>query len=381
MFEKFDLVINSFFGYGIVLLSENEATTVYFSDGERRILNTHLNKEKNIDKYNMIKKSYDDYQRIITSKKRLEEEQKQAKKEKEIEKRKREEERKTKSIEEIRIQKEQYEQQKKYFIYNEKLSKLNEQMNDDIYHISTLKNYLLKNNIPTSKDIIEYCLYYLNYRFRTKEIILRNQWKSIEEYFEYEVIEYDRYFYNNKYELDIYDSIIKRLEKKMILFEAAPGVFVTKRLMVKQGINTKTLNKFHENIIELGKKYQFFSIKQTIENFKEDKIISFASEESQIEKFILSTPGIKSLQTDNKRYLFTFTNERFTRIYFINEIIKAFDSMDIYDLKEIILEDYDVEFSLESIIYCASNSELYYSEEMEKMYKNKEQFLKEVFYE
>ena len=59
---------------------------------------------------------------------------------------------------------------------------------------------------------------------------------------------YDRYFYNNKFNLEIYDDIIKRLEKKMVLFEASPGVYITKRLMTRLGINKYTLKYFQDEI-------------------------------------------------------------------------------------------------------------------------------------
>ena len=41
----------------------------------------------------------------------------------------------------------------------------------------------------------------------------------------------------------------------------------------------------------------------------------------------------------------------------------------------------DVIFNIDSLIYCVNNSSLYYSEEMEKIYKNKKVFLKEIFNE
>lgn len=306
------------------------------------------------------------------SKKKLKKEQEKL--EKELLKRKKEEE-----LE--RIQQEELDKIKKYQIYNEKLNVLSEFMLDDIYPIEKFKFYLRKNGIPLDEDIIEYSLYYLGYRMRTSDILLNNRWKSIEEYFENEVCKYDRYFYNNKFNLKIYDNILKKLEKKLVLFEATPGVYITKRLMKKFEINNYTLKFFQEEIIKIGNKFKIFTTKQVYNEIPNDKIIEFASETRQIEKFILSVPKIKSIQSDDDRYIFTFSSDKFTKPLFLEMYFLNIESIDLYSLKDKLKEEFDVLFDVDSLIYCANNSSLYYNEEMGKIYKNKETFLKEIFNE
>lgn len=394
MFDVNSLIKHNFFGYGLILESNEKTSDVYFVDGKRTIMNTHLSQSDNEIEYNKIYFLYIENMNKKKEETRLEEEKIKLKREAEIEKQRQKEEKKK-----IKLQKEQeklkkikkeeielirnaeYEKNKSFSIYNEKLDKLNEFMFEDIYLLEKFKFYLRKNNIPLDDEIIEYALYYLGYRMRTKEIILNNKWGSIEEYFENEVCKYDKYFYNNKFNLEIYDDIIKRLEKKMVLFEASPGVYITKRLMNRLGINQSTLRYFHNSIIQIGNNFDFFTAKHVCEKMPNNKIIEFASETKQIEKFILSVPNIKSIQSDDDKYIFSFSEERFTRPLFLEKLFNNIESIDIYDLKVKLEIEYDVIFNIDSLIYCVNNSSLYYSDEMEKIYKNKKVFLKEIFNE
>lgn len=399
MFKINSLIKHNFFGYGLVLKSNDEKTEVFFTDGKKTILNTHLSaivdeheyekvyslyidtlnkerilKNKELEKIRLKEEQEKERQRKIEeqSKKKLKKEQEKL--EKELLKRKKKEE-----LE--RIQQEELDKIKKYQIYNEKLDVLSEFMLEDIYPIEKFKFYLRKNGIPLDEDIIEYSLYYLGYRMRTSDILLNNRWKSIEEYFENEVCKYDRYFYNNKFNLKIYDNILKKLEKKLVLFEATPGVYITKRLMKKFGINNYTLKFFQEEIIKIGNKFKIFTTKQVYNEIPNDKIIEFASETRQIEKFILSVPKIKSIQSDDDRYIFTFSSDKFTKPLFLEMYFLNIESIDLYSLKDKLKEEFDVLFDVDSLIYCANNSSLYYNDEMGKIYKNKETFLKEIFNE
>ena len=374
MFKVNALIKHNFFGYGIVLDSNEKTSDVFFVDGKRTIMNTHLTQVDNQLEFNKINSLYLESVKREREQKRIEEEKTRLKEEAEKEKQKRKEEREKKKLikeqeklekellkkknnEEIEnIQKAEYEKNKAFVIYNEKLDVLNDFMFEDIYTIDKL-----------------------GYRMRTKEIVLSNKWSSIEEYFENEVCKYDRYFYNNKFNLEIYDDIIKRLEKKMILFEASPGVYITQRLMAKLGINKYTLKYFQDEVVKIGNRFRFFTAKHVYEEIPNNKIIEFAFETKQIEKFILSVENIKSIQTDDEKYIFSFSKERFTRPLFLEMVFSDIQSIDIYDLKNKLEEEYNVIFNIDSLIYCANNSSLYYNEDMEKIYKNKKVFLKEIF--
>ncbi len=399
MFKINNLIKHNFFGYGIILDSNEKTSDVYFIDGPRTIMNTHLILCDNQIEYEKVLKVYNQEQENKKLLLEKEQEKIRLKELADLEKKKRKEERENRRIlrekeqqqkelakkkkqdEIAKLQQEEYEKNKAFAVYNEKLDKLSDFMHEDIYPIEKFKFYLKKNDIPRDESVIEYSLFYLGYRMRTKEVILHNKWSSIEDYFENEVSQYDRYFYHNKYNIEIYDDILKRLEKKMVLFEASPGIYITQRLMKKLGINTYTLNYFYDEINKIGEGFNIFSSKQVTEILTNNKIIEFASETKQIEKFILSTPNIKSIQADDGKFIFSFTENRFTRPMFLETIFESIQSIDIYNLKNKIEEDYDVVFNIESLIYCAENSSLYYNEEMEKVYESKKVFLKEIFNE
>ncbi len=360
MFNINCLIYHNFFGYGMVLDSNEKVSVVFFMDGKKTIMNTHLTQINNEQEYEKIYSLY--IENINNTNEKI--------KSKEDAERKKQNQKEKLEI----IQFTEYEKNKKFTCYNEKLDRLSELLFEDIYLIDDFRFYLQKNRIPLDDKIIEYALYYLGYRMRTKEIVLRNKWSSVEKYFENEVCKCDKYFYNNKFNLQIYNDIIKRLEKKMVLFETSPGVYITQRLMKKLGINKYTLKYFQDDIISIGNRVSFFTVKNICKEIPNNKIIEFASETKQIEKFILSVPNIKSIQSDDGKHIFSFSKKRFTRQLFLEMLFSDMQSMDIYELKNKLEKEYDVIFSIETLIYCVNNSNLYYNEEMEKFIKIKKCF-------
>ena len=61
MFERNNLVRSNFFGYGLVLESDNEKSEVFFSDGTKTIMNSHLNLDYNESEYIKILSLYNDF--------------------------------------------------------------------------------------------------------------------------------------------------------------------------------------------------------------------------------------------------------------------------------------------------------------------------------
>ena len=380
MFKPDVLVYNKFFGFGIIISCANDITEVFFEDGPRKISNTHLIEVNDKFEYEKIKKKMDD---LLRKKEEMLLESQINSKKKTLDASRTNE---IKNVNQQPLKRfnsyiEDYSKSKKYIQFNKNLDRLFNHIKQPIYNIKDFYSLLNLYNIPITENILEYALWYLGFRKKAKGVILNNEWSSIVQYFEHEVTRSEKYYYNNRYNIEIYDDIIKRLEKKMVLFEASPGVYVTKKLMVKLGINTDTLNHFYNIVIMHGRKNLFFSAKNIMDIFQKNEIVKFSYNENQLEKFILSTPGIKSIQTDDLRHVFSFTSDRFTISFFVSKIVSSLESIDIYELRDFILDKYKVDFGIDSIIYAINNSNLFYSEEMDKIYKNKETFIMEVFYE
>lgn len=362
MYTKEDLVYNDYFGYGIILSSTESNSEVYFQSGKKTIMNTHL------DLQDYDREKVEELKKIYTKELKEKENEKRERSEKERKKRERQIQRNT----ELEINK----QLKKY---SSRLQNIKKYITEDLYKLNYVKSIFKRNGIPITEEVLNYGLAYLGYRLRTKEIVLHKHWSSIEHYYENLILKYDRYFYKNKYKLSNYDSILKRLEQKLIMFEAAPGVYITKKLMEREGIYLSTIKNFHEILRKIGTKHNFFSIKIIKNYISNNNIIKFSSDEYLLNSIILSASDIKSIKTDDDKYIYTFIRKRISRPYFIEYILNKLGSIDIYDLREYIKEIYDVKFNNNSIFYCINNSSLYYCEEMEKVYKNKELYIEEVY--
>ena len=98
MFDVNTLIKHNFFGYGIILESNERTSEVYFADSKRTIMNTHLTQCVNKIEYEKIYSLYIENLNEEKEEKRLEEEKIRLKQEAEIEKQRRKEEREKKKL-------------------------------------------------------------------------------------------------------------------------------------------------------------------------------------------------------------------------------------------------------------------------------------------
>lgn len=266
------------------------------------------------------------------------------------------------------------------FEYENNLNNLSKELIEDLILKSDFKALMKKYGIPTNENYFKMCMARIDYTLRSKKLILRNKYKTITAYYREQALKGDIYRYSNPYNLDEYDLIIRNLMLNLDLIDVGYGVYITRTNMVKNGITDEVIKKFQKRVVEIVNKTRFISLREVMDFMKDDKVIQYCDgDKKQLIQFVkpISDLGINELSSGS--FILCVKSSKHYKGDFIEFIFGKAISMDVYDIHDLVLEHFDVEYSIEEIVRDLKHTNLYYSEEMEKVYKDKQAFIMEVF--
>lgn len=235
---------------------------------------------------------------------------------------------------------------------DDEIKLLKQALIEKIYPIKDLKNIL---NELFQKDCSEY-IRSINFEkigFRIREqYILRTDAGSIDQVIEEIALENEIF--------DLSTSKLKRLgqsfqwrwyqllfENKLIKYEN--NLYYTKKWLDKNGITNAFINEFKEKI------YNFFADNEafTIFNVKQKELIKgyeiLEINDVFIESIIRSIKGIKCISIENNIVFIKSDAEFFNKADFIEKIILDNNISRVKDIKELLLERYNINIELSQI--------------------------------
>ncbi len=263
------------------------------------------------------------------------------------------------------------------FEYDNELVELVASIDFDVCTKQYFKALMSKYRIPVNDRLFLMCLRRLNLQCK-KNVVYPDSYNKPSEYFEQLILKDEIHRYSNPMNIDEYDKTLKKMEKKLEIIEFETGVYLTKKSLEKSGINSKTIKLFQDRIIGLGKKHLFFSYKEIYNELENDGIVIFCYTNYLLLKFIMPIKNIKIMSMTNG-VIFTFSESKNYRGDFILFLMGESDVLSVVDIQDFVEDLFGVEYSIEQIEKDAEEAKLFFSGEMEKIYKNKNIFYKEVF--
>ena len=77
--------------------------------------------------------------------------------------------------------------------------------------------------------------------------------------------------------------------------------------------------------------------------------------------------------------VFCIREEKFLKTDFIREVVNYIGTIDIYKLKKLLKKIYGIIIEKEDLQQIINESDLYYDKIIEKVFRNKEEYYKEVY--
>ena len=262
--------------------------------------------------------------------------------------------------------------------YLEIFSDIFDNADTEIYSLDNLVRLFHKKNVKL--DINRFCLDIkkTNYKILTSNIICLKSIYSLDEFLKARILSNEICRYSNPWDIKEYDDALSKLEKENKILKVDNGVYVTSKLMAKEGINKYSITRFHSKLDNFAAKHDYFSYENIFNSLEDDAVVKFCLNSQQLDSFINTDKNIFKIKVDNS-IIFTANKDLSDRRVFLLKIIGNQESIDIYDLKDIIKDKYKVDYSLDTIIDDINGTSLYYSDDTEKIYLNKDIFIREVF--
>lgn len=273
-----------------------------------------------------------------------------------------------------------------YIDYNildfNQISLLKKYLNKDIYSIDEFKkiffNKLFSNdktlfNIYNLKslgfDISGNCIYldkYNNICDAYKNILLRSDFLNLEEI--------DKQVRSNQMFFRILDDIRNNLD----LIEISTNKYINIKRLEKVNIYKNNLEDYRKAVELIADRYEIFTLKYINRKGFYHDIYEYGFDNIFYESLIRGSEQIR-YRIVGKSMIFKKGKESIKFSDLCEQIINQSGKMDVYEFKELLLDDYGIDVQLTKLKSVLESSNLYYSKIMEKIYIDYEEYFEEIW--
>jgi hypothetical protein len=263
------------------------------------------------------------------------------------------------------------------------LQKMRNLASEGLYSKDDFMAMMKESGYNTDTDTVEMILRYLAFSPISKRYYLYKKYANIEDYYFVSIAEYcennDVYRKHNKYHLNEYDEALNHLCNELYLLDQGEGVYTTKKSMSENGVSDGSIRRLGIKIRGSGAAFRFFSLQTIMNGFSDDPIVCYCGNETQLFAIIRHIPAIRWIVMEDGKPLFSFLDTWQLNGPFLLNMLTGQDSMDIYELRDRVSELYGVNYSFRMMEKAAASIGYYYSAEMEKVYRNKDVYIQEVY--
>lgn len=247
-----------------------------------------------------------------------------------------------------------------------------------IYNIDDLKELLISNNYNNIDEIITSPnMYKMGYRIRSS-YICKKDIGSIEEYFKNLANENDFIANDNFLKNSTYSTMIKRVERSLDIFLISNEEYITIKKLNSLGITKKDIVDFCENVKEKFKDIEYFTLANIRDLLEIGKLDDYGFDDIFLENIIGNIDNITYVKFSNNK-IFSFVNESIDSKKFVLDSIGNRISIFVDELQNELMEHYGIEVAPEKIKNAIIDTDMYYSDELSKIYQNKDYYYEEVF--
>ncbi len=219
----------------------------------------------------------------------------------------------------------------------------------------------------------------IGYRYLRNNLVVLEEIRCVEElierlFFKNRVVDFSENEWILKYN-GVY-TILSQMKRSYSIVEFEKNKFVNIRELNKLGMNRALLEDYCEQVKKYVKKNAFSVFYLQSSGFKHI-LDGFGFESYFYESVLKNNNAFKSTRYKGQT-LFKQTNEKFSYSDLIVEIIEREGTMDIYDIQQLLVDDYGVKMDLYNIRNFAKEGDLYYSDTMEKIYLDYDDFFEEI---
>lgn len=263
---------------------------------------------------------------------------------------------------------------------NKEFNKIKDFLLKEVYTIKEFLEIAEKNQIHINElDIRAVNLNEIGFNIEPG-VIVSNRIKNLNEYL-METIFKENYFIVPDlpvFKLDQVKRKISNLENAYQLIDVGEGIFLTNRNLNKDGLDKETLEGYKQAVIEFVGSQRFFTLDYLTENGFSHEMDEYGFEPIFYESILKGQGYLKSLKIADAT-VFTRSTESITIGSFVNFVLGKKQSMSVEEFIECAMERSGIRLSYKAAKTAIKNSNYFYSDELEKVFKEKEFYYKEIF--
>lgn len=169
------------------------------------------------------------------------------------------------------------------------------------------------------------------------------------------------------------------LEKNLDVVKIAPDVYLTNKKLQDAGVTKDELIAFRNAAFEFEPLVPFFTYRYLKNKGFEHVVEDYGFDKIFYERIIWTHPNLRSLYT-RKCTIFTNQSHEFTLKDIIDWLlIQNGEPLDLDVLQNRMQNEFGIDVKKDKLIYVMQISTLYYSKEMNKVYRSKEAFYETIY--
>lgn len=265
-----------------------------------------------------------------------------------------------------------------YEINEEEKEKIIQVLDKDFYTIEELKEILKNNDFNDIEEIINNRnMKKIGYNLKSG-FILKTKYNNIEQYMR-DIIDNSDFIENYNFLSTItYIFMMKKFEKNLDIFLISKNEYITIKKLNKLNITKKDIEYLIEKIKSTFKDVQYFSVQNVYENIELGKIEECGFDDVFYNSIIKNIDEVKYSRVAGG-YIFSLTKEQFDVSKFIEDCVNGRNGVSIDDLLEEIQEKYGINVDRDKTKLLLRKRNLFYSDELEKIYQDKSSYYEEVY--
>ena len=164
------------------------------------------------------------------------------------------------------------------------------------------------------------------------------------------------------------------------LFRIEDGIYITEGKLNELGVSKDKLLRTIDKIHETFKYRDYFSIKNVYTELDLSQFENLGLSEDFVSDIIFNLSDIKTLRINNNK-LFCFTDKQLSIAEFMYDMVNKYSSISLDNLEEEIRKNYQIEIPFNKLRDYLYNTNIFYSDTLEKIYSDKNDYYEEVYNE
>lgn len=267
----------------------------------------------------------------------------------------------------------------------EEAKKMKKVLNEDFYMISDVKE-IYRNIFPEGdmKLLNSFNVKKIGYKIYSNYII-KDKYSSASDYFRM-LLTSDEIIDTTKFKDGVtsvinYSSQLHKLKAEYEIVEYKPNKYINISKLNEFGINKSDLYDYCKMVeSKIGKKEEFFTTHYLMKKGFEHKIDKLGFDEYFYSSVLTEDRDKFSYIRIGRNKVFKKTSEKITSVDFIEWILLSLEksSIDIYDLVDLLENEYRIFLDESKIIELISESSIYYDRYTKKVYANYDVYFDEI---